>query len=327
MSVYPYASNLKPKNTETCLGSYRFHKSVHLICRYSKVENVYNLDKMERYYPTHMNILMSSLNFFNLLDSCTIEKQRGPCRNYTVKWFYDMEYGGCSRFWYGGCEGNGNRFKSKEECTGVCVEPTGTDRCRLPKVPGPCEGYYPQWYYDKDRKQCAQFIYRGCLGNNNRFETKEECAELCVSDSSVGMGLKALLNKPKLSTKNKQGFDFETWLNFSGAVNTRRLCKWPCPDQIIKHGFYHIFAVLDACEQKREEGPCHGSYPRWYFDKESQTCQQFVYGGCKANNNNFPTDAACKQQCAQPGRKKGKMIRNYSMTVLFLRWLVCFTVL
>ena len=26
----------------------------------------------------------------------------GPCHNYTAMWFYDVEYGGCSRFWYGG---------------------------------------------------------------------------------------------------------------------------------------------------------------------------------------------------------------------------------
>lgn len=52
-----------------------------------------------------------------------LDKDRGPCRNYTVKWFYDMEYGGCSRFWYGGCDGNANRFRSMEECKAICVEP------------------------------------------------------------------------------------------------------------------------------------------------------------------------------------------------------------
>jgi hypothetical protein len=62
------------------------------------------------------------------------------------------------------------------------------DRCKLPKVSGPCEGYYPQWYYDTERKHCAQFIYGGCLGNNNRFETREDCMSLCVKDSSVGNG-------------------------------------------------------------------------------------------------------------------------------------------
>ncbi len=38
-----------------------------------------------------------------------------------------MEYGGCTRFWYGGEGGNRNRFETKEECDAVCVEPTGKD--------------------------------------------------------------------------------------------------------------------------------------------------------------------------------------------------------
>lgn len=54
---------------------------------------------------------------------CSLDKDRGSCRNFTVKWFFDMEYGGCSRFWYGGCDGNDNRFASQEECKAHCVEP------------------------------------------------------------------------------------------------------------------------------------------------------------------------------------------------------------
>jgi hypothetical protein len=52
--------------------------------------------------------------------------------------------------------------------------------CYLPKISGPCEGYYPIWYYDQSRKQCGQFVYGGCLGNNNKFQTREECENLCV---------------------------------------------------------------------------------------------------------------------------------------------------
>ena len=33
---------------------------------------------------------------------CHLPPVAGPCHNYTAMWFYDVGYGGCSRFWYGG---------------------------------------------------------------------------------------------------------------------------------------------------------------------------------------------------------------------------------
>ena len=60
-----------------------------------------------------------------LLDGrvCGLDKDRGSCRNFTVKWFFDMEYGGCSRFWWGGCDGNDNRFPTQDDCKAHCVDP------------------------------------------------------------------------------------------------------------------------------------------------------------------------------------------------------------
>lgn len=68
------------------------------------------------------------------------------------------------------------------------------DACYLPKSVGPCEGYYLTWYYDQDRKQCAQFVYSGCLGNNNKFQTREECEHLCVMPDTLGNKNYSLIN-------------------------------------------------------------------------------------------------------------------------------------
>ncbi|TSK16118.1 Collagen alpha-6(VI) chain [Bagarius yarrelli] len=56
-----------------------------------------------------------------LNDMCLLEKDTGTCRNYALKWFYDQEQNQCLRFWYGGCEGNLNRFDSQEDCENHCV--------------------------------------------------------------------------------------------------------------------------------------------------------------------------------------------------------------
>lgn len=118
--------------------------------------------------------------------ACALAKEVGTCNNYTVKSFFDMDYGSCSKFWYGGCGGNKNNFDTIDDCKNICQEPEGKDTCNLPKVQGPCTGYYPMWHFDADRGHCTQFIYGGCLGNNNRFETKEECQTRCSIDESLG---------------------------------------------------------------------------------------------------------------------------------------------
>ncbi|XP_022252622.1 papilin-like [Limulus polyphemus] len=171
-------------------------------------------------------------------DVCKLPKALGPCRDYSVKWFFDMEYGGCTRFWYGGCNGNENRFDSEEKCKDICVEPKGADACALPKVEGSCNTPYKAWYFNTETRQCELFTYSGCLGNNNRFISKEMCEKTCITQD-----------------------------------------------------FLHV------CQQPLVVGPCRGSFSRWYYDKSDDRCKQFKYGGCKGNENNFPTESQCQTQC------------------------------
>ena len=44
---------------------------------------------------------------------------------------------------------------------------------------GPCEGYFPKWFYNSTSERCEVFIYGGCAGNLNRFETRENCENAC----------------------------------------------------------------------------------------------------------------------------------------------------
>ncbi|KAI9586508.1 protease inhibitor-like isoform X1 [Glossina fuscipes] len=51
--------------------------------------------------------------------------------------------------------------------------------CSLPKEVGPCRGSKLNFYYDSEAKTCKEFFYGGCQGNANRFDTQEECQQLC----------------------------------------------------------------------------------------------------------------------------------------------------
>lgn len=57
-----------------------------------------------------------------LLDPlCKLLLDQGPCREYNIRWYYVPQANACAQFWYGGCEGNRNRFDTEEECKKTCV--------------------------------------------------------------------------------------------------------------------------------------------------------------------------------------------------------------
>ncbi|XP_023166310.2 papilin isoform X6 [Drosophila hydei] len=117
--------------------------------------------------------------------ACGLPKEQGTCGNFSVKYYFDTSYGGCARFWYGGCEGNGNRFETEADCKDTCQEYTGQHVCLLPKSSGPCQGYSKKWYFDTDRNRCEEFQYGGCYGTNNRFDSLEQCQATCAISESM----------------------------------------------------------------------------------------------------------------------------------------------
>ncbi|XP_061659299.1 amyloid beta (A4) precursor protein a isoform X1 [Syngnathoides biaculeatus] len=61
------------------------------------------------------------------------------------------------------------------------VEEVVRDVCWASAETGPCRAMLPRWYFDRRDGRCVQFIYGGCGGNRNNFESEEYCVSVCRS--------------------------------------------------------------------------------------------------------------------------------------------------
>ncbi|KRX73422.1 Papilin, partial [Trichinella sp. T6] len=53
---------------------------------------------------------------------CSVAYDAGHCKNETQRWYFDFQLSKCQTFTYSGCGGNGNNYRTEEECEISCKE-------------------------------------------------------------------------------------------------------------------------------------------------------------------------------------------------------------
>ncbi|KAL1479439.1 hypothetical protein MTO96_051836 [Rhipicephalus appendiculatus] len=53
----------------------------------------------------------------------------------------------------------------------------------------------------------------------------------------------------------------------------------------------------ENCTFPFDDGPCRARIPSFYYDKLSNSCHLFFYGGCGGNGNNFESPEQCEETC------------------------------
>ncbi|TRY92465.1 hypothetical protein DNTS_028172 [Danionella cerebrum] len=72
---------------------------------------------------------------------------------------------------------------------------------------------------------------------------------------------------------------------------------------------------LHHCLVPKKEGPCRGSFPRWHYNAVTEKCEEFKFGGCKPNKNNYLALNECQNACdkvsvAHPSGRHGPVVEH-----------------
>ena len=217
-----------------------------------------------------------------VLMNCDLPPDVGPCDGAFPRYYYNTNSGTCEQFIYGGCGGNENNYMTFN----LCIEACGND-CQLEPEVGPCQAAIPRYYYNTNSGTCELFVYGGCGGNANNYMTFNMCIEACGDDCQLEPEVgpcQAVIPRYYYNTNSGTCEQF-VYGGCGGNDNnylTFEMCMQACGD---------------VCQLPAEVGPCDGAFPRYYYNTNSGTCEQFIYGGCNGNANNYLTFNLCIQAC------------------------------
>ncbi|VDO69294.1 unnamed protein product [Heligmosomoides polygyrus] len=102
--------------------------------------------------------------------------------------FVSLERGGSiGALWHAtGTNGDAAGARSSKSMINGSTGDTGTSLCSLPLTVGSCTAPTTRFYYDSSSASCKRFIYSGCGGNANNFQSLASCQATCGSSGITG---------------------------------------------------------------------------------------------------------------------------------------------
>uniref|UniRef100_A0A914V4D2 BPTI/Kunitz inhibitor domain-containing protein n=1 Tax=Plectus sambesii TaxID=2011161 RepID=A0A914V4D2_9BILA len=265
-------------------------------------------------------------------DPCNMPCVPGTGFAQLPRYSYNPTSRSCEPFTYSGKGGNQNNFLSKSECESSCpvldnpcvagfpattsagaavlcsiANPTvcpssywchigatvsttlccpgAGDACRMPLARGNGNSVLNRWYYNTDTQTCVSFTYSGRSGNQNNFVSLAECRQRCpefqnpCSTGQPHIGLSGQITHCGATTPSICPTTY--WCHVGGTLDTSVCCP----------------GAGNPCELPMSGGNGNANLLRYFYDRVTQTCQQFQYSGFGGNENNFVTQRSCEARC------------------------------
>jgi len=146
--------------------------------------------------------------------------------------------------------------------------------CMLEPAPGACKVSTEQWFYNATEATCARFMYSGCGGNKNNFNTEPECLTACHPQHTRrqrfrGLQSQSLTREGFLQDEAPRPEDCLTspWSDWS-ACSTSCGRGWLTKERRVVAGPRNGGKACPRKLQKKKRCadtvPCPASPPAWY---------------------------------------------------------------
>lgn len=234
-----------------------------------------------------LTIAVAATSAVKLPERCKLPAKTGPCRGAISRWFFDTTTNSCAQFTFGGCKPNENNFFTESECENACEAfvphqlksaitddnislikqksaPIADGCSDEPKVQGRCRGAFKRWSWNQETLACESFDFGGCDENGNNYPSKKKCETKC-------------------------GYLASQRVMFFDAVEHGTTVA----DQEEEEEKEQV----DPCTEPKIAGPCRAAWQKFFYNSETGDCDEFVYGGCEKNGNNFPSKQLCREKC------------------------------
>ncbi|KAH8029364.1 hypothetical protein HPB51_025510 [Rhipicephalus microplus] len=169
----------------------------------------------------------------------------------------------------------------------------------------PALAFSLRYYFNNETNTCEKFVYGGCQANGNNFGTLEECRNTCwasldqhslETNGAFEVPFWPFNTQPPLFGGTNECW--ASWLCFMMLKGLTKAAHGTERQQKARRVKLRIqLAPPEECAYSVEAGPCQAYMPRFFYNTLTKTCEQFVYGGCGGNANNFPTFDACEKKC------------------------------
>eukprot|EP00794_Sanderia_malayensis_P014103 gene14103-15576_t len=304
---------------------------------------------------------------------CQMPAVTGNCRAAFRRYFFNHQRQSCEPFIYGGCDGNANNFETKESCEHKCdrdrpdvgtpkvstgkptkkittakettstAKPTTTEQITTTK-----QASQPECFV---RRQNALTYYDGNLGlalisdelytpkcNEDGEFQRVQCwaaNSLCWCVDQDGNEIENTRTfdsrpfcpaRPASKCKDLRGgcklyasrrYNYcETYTDYmkTYCAKSCSLCdpepkrpgcgsKYGCcqdgatPSKGLNDEGCPVYDSI--CNMKKRSGPCFAYIKRYFYNSETKKCEEFIYGGCNGNMNNFVTEVECESRCKE----------------------------